>query len=81
MDEPWCFSFGFGRRNNEAGSPPAPGVPTYSPSSIDYMLHIYYIILNFDYSNHSASIIIMPLTYICTVKTEITASFEELVTA
>jgi len=82
MDESGCLSFGFRRRNNEAGSLPAPGAPTHSLSSlIDYMLHIYYIILNFDYRKHSASTIITPLTHICTVKIEVTLPSEELVTA
>jgi len=82
MDEPGCFGFGFRRRNNEAGSLPAPGASTRSPSTpIDYMLHICYIIVNFDYRKHSASIIITPLTYICTVKIEVALPSEEVVTA
>jgi hypothetical protein len=82
MDGPGCFSFGFRWRNNEAGSLPATGARTPSPSSlIDYMLHIYRIILNFDYRKHSASIIITPLTHKSTVKIEVKLPSEELVTA
>jgi hypothetical protein len=82
MDEPGCFRFGFRRRNNEAGSVPAPGAPSPSPSPlIDYMLHIYYIILSFDYRKHSASVIITPLAHIYTMKREVTVPSEKFVTA
>lgn len=61
---------------------PAPGAPTHSPSAlIDYILRIYYIILNFDYRKHSASVIITPLTHTCTVKIEVTVPSEDLVTS